>query len=601
MQTKELKTGTLHRSFLMDRAAIDEKNRTVPLSFSSEEPYQRWFGTEILDHSPGSVRLDRMKQTGPLLVDHDMREHVGVVEEISIDTDRTGRAVVRFGRSARAQEIYQDVIDGIRCNISVGYIIHRMVLEDPAADEEVYRAMDWEPLEISIVSVPADVTVGIGRSVDGDHMTVIEKTETEPESNDAPAPKLQEIKIMSEEKNIETPAVDPMDAVKSEQKRTADLLELAEAHGFQADVRNYISSGKTADQFMRHILDQKKAELTNTPNPAELDLTPTEVKTYSLMRAIKAASTGDWSKAGFERECSIAIQDQLGRDAKGFFVPFNVQKRELTAGTSTTGAEMVGTDHLAGSFIDALIEQSVIGQLGATFLPGLVGDVDIPAMGAATFSWIAEGADAALSTPATSSVALSPKTVAGAVELSRRFVKQSAPAAEMVVERILRAGAAEAIDAAVIAGSGVAGQPTGILSTTGVNTQAVAAAGSPTWAELVGFETAVAVDKALRGKLAYLTTPGVRGTCKTTAKDAGSGLFLWEKNEINGYPAVATTNVSANGIIFGNFEDIYIGMWGVLDLMVDAYTNAASGGLVLRAFQDVDCGIGHAVSFCKNA
>jgi HK97 family phage major capsid protein len=242
-----------------------------------------------------------------------------------------------------------------------------------------------------------------------------------------------------------------------------------------------------------------------------------------------------------------------------------------------------------------------MGKLGATFLPGLVGDVDIPALGAATFGWLTEDADAADSTPASRSVALSPRTIGGAVPMSRRFVKQSSPAAEMVVERLLRRGAAAAIDQGIIQGSGAAGQPRGIVNAVGVNTEVIAVAGQPSWADIVNFETAVATDEALAGKLAYLMAHGVKGHCKVTTKDAGSGRFIWEADSVNGYTAIASNLVPANGIIFGNFEDVYVGLWGTLDINPDAATKAASGGLVLRVFQDVDCGFGNAVSFCVNA
>ena len=125
MKSKQIKPGsTAHRAFAVDRAAINEDTRTVELAFASETPYERWWGIEILDLAARSVRLGRLSSGGPLLMDHDTRDQVGVIESIQIGADRVGRAVVRFGKSARAEEIYQDVKDGIRSNVSVGYAIH---------------------------------------------------------------------------------------------------------------------------------------------------------------------------------------------------------------------------------------------------------------------------------------------------------------------------------------------------------------------------------------------------------------------------------------------------------------------------------------------
>lgn len=336
-------------------------------------------------------------------------------------------------------------------------------------------------------------------------------------------------------------------------------------------------------------------------NPNKLGLSTKEKHSYSLIRAINAGMTGDWSNAGFERECSDLIEENLGVEARGFFAPLDIQRRELTAAGSTTGAELVGTDHLAGHFIDALFAESIVGQLGATFLQDLVGNADIPTMGPATFYHLAEGEDGTESTPTTGSVSLTPKTVAGAVAISYRAMKQTHPSAEAVVERILRRGAAAAIDQQIIQGTGLGNTPLGVLNTTGLNTVSVTTAGQPTWGEIVQFETAVEEDKALVGNLAYLMAPGVKGHCKGKSVDSGSGRLIWQDNLVNGYPAFSSPLMPANGVLFGNFEDLFVGLWGTLDILPDRLANAASGGVVLRVFQDYDCGIGHAGSFCKNA
>lgn len=155
---------TFRRTF--ETRALNSGDRTVELAFSSEAEVERSFGIEILDHSPSSVRLDRLRAGAALLVGHDRDDQVGVVESVSIDVDRRGRAVVRFGNSQRADEIFQDVKDGIRRLISFGYTVHNAVREGTRDGADVFRVTDWEPFEISIVSIPADVTVGIGRNAD---------------------------------------------------------------------------------------------------------------------------------------------------------------------------------------------------------------------------------------------------------------------------------------------------------------------------------------------------------------------------------------------------------------------------------------------------
>ena len=159
---------TFHRSFPIEADSISEESRTVNLAFSSEAEYLRSNGNEILDHSPESVVLDRMKDGAPVLVDHDPADHVGVVEKVSIDSDRIGRAQVRFGRSARASEIFQDIVDGIRRLVSVGYkVLETKSERDQMGDDPgAYRVVKWQPFEVSLVSIPADHSVGIGRNLE---------------------------------------------------------------------------------------------------------------------------------------------------------------------------------------------------------------------------------------------------------------------------------------------------------------------------------------------------------------------------------------------------------------------------------------------------
>jgi len=607
MPSKKIESGLLQRSFALDSREVDADSRTIELAFSSEtRDVERWFGTEILDHSPSAIRLGRLKNGGPLLLDHDHRDLVGVVEAVEIGTDRMGRAKVRFGRSGKADEVFADVQDGIRRHVSVGYRVHKMILESRSDDgDEVYRVTDWEPYEISLVSVPADPSVGIGRTagetfpiqIEDDSMT--KQVEQSGAEETRAAEKVNVEAIQNEIREREMSRIKELDSIGQRFARFGGA-ELA---------RKHISEGKSAEDLRAAILERlpKGEDVgSGTATPAtKLDLTSKEVQRYSLMRAIRAAEKMDWKGAEFELECSKDIADKLGREARGFFVPLEVQKRTSSDFTMTkaTTDELVGTDHLAQSFIEFLRPSSVVMSLGATTLPGLVGDVDIPAQaGTATFYWLADDGDVTDSQVDMRTVSLSPKTVAGSVPMSRRLLKQSAPSVEMLIQRDLAVGAGLAIDLAAIQGSASHNQPRGIVLTSGVKTQAIAAtSGVPTWAEAVGFESQVAGAHALMGSLAYVTTSPIIGGLKTTSKDSGSGLFLMEGGQMNGYQVVRRDGIAAKRIVFGNWSDVLIGMWGVLDVMPDRAAKAASGGLVLRVFQDIDVAVRHAESFCINA
>ncbi len=159
----------LQRAFEFDRTKIDEEKRTVVIGVSSEEPVERRFGMEVLGHNEDEIDMEFMSQgRSPLLLDHDATKQIGVVEEFGIDAENKRTvAKVRFSKNQMADEVYRDVLDGIRQNISVGYQVNSMAKEEEERDGvPVYRVNSWSPLEVSAVSIPADQSrlVGFARS-----------------------------------------------------------------------------------------------------------------------------------------------------------------------------------------------------------------------------------------------------------------------------------------------------------------------------------------------------------------------------------------------------------------------------------------------------
>lgn len=146
--------------------AVNEDDRTIEIAFSSDATIDRFWYQEILDHNTSSVRMERLNSgRAAVLMDHNHQDQVGVVSGATVDKDGKGRATVRMSRSARGQEIFNDIQDGIRGLVSVGYRIHDAVLERTGDDGDTYRITDWEPYEVSFVSVPADASVGVGRNL----------------------------------------------------------------------------------------------------------------------------------------------------------------------------------------------------------------------------------------------------------------------------------------------------------------------------------------------------------------------------------------------------------------------------------------------------
>lgn len=595
--TKQIKPGSrVTRALTFDRAAINEESRTVELAFASETPYERYWGVEILDLSAPSVRLGRLTAGGPLLMDHDSRDHVGVIESVQIGADRVGRAVVRFGKSARAEEVFQDVKDGIRQNVSVGYMIHKAVLVEQNEEQDTFRVTDWEPFEVSLVSVPADASVGIGRSADAES-----PIEFIP---------LQEKQIMSDINVEEVRA----EAVKSEQKRTQEIIAMGEqfkAYGADGVAAECLRNGKSVEETRAAIMTKIG---TRALPSADIGMTQEEARSFSFVRAINAlANPGDrraQEAAKFEREASDAFATKMGRAAQGFYVPVEVQKRDLLVGTAAAGGNTVATQLLAANFIDLLRNKMALTGLGAQFLTGLVGQIAIPRQtSGATAYWVAENGAPTESQQAFDQVTMTPKTVGAFTDVSRKLLLQSSMDVEGFVRNDLATVLALAIDLAGVNGSGASNQPTGILNTAGIGSVAGGTNGLiPTWANIVDLESAVAVANADVNALGYLTNAKVRGKLKQVSKVSGQNGFIWEDGMCNGYNTGVSNQVPSNltkgtasgicsAILFGNFADLIIGQWGGLDLMVDPYTGSTAGTVRVVALQDVDVAVRHAESF----
>jgi HK97 family phage major capsid protein len=596
----------------VDPGAIDAEGRRVRVAVSSETPVHRWFGQEILDHGPGAVRTQRLNLGAPVLHQHRMGEQVGVLEQWEIGSDRVLRAWLRFGRSRLAEEIWADIADGIRRNISVGYLIHRARAESKGPDagkddDEVFRIVDWEPVEVSTVSAGADPTVGVGRAFEapvGDRQMpeVIETTEGGRGAGGAAAGA-----AATQAPQAQAVARDGIAAaVDAERARTSEIAALGRRYGQREAADQAVSEGQSLDAFRALLLERLGAgnlPAGDPPPPARarapqvsaaaIGVSSGEVRQYRLMRAINAAATGDWRAAGFEREVSLAIAETVGREARGFYVPHEalLSRRDVEK-AANLGAELVATEVMAEAFIDVMRNRALIGQLGAVILPGLIGDMDIPRKTAgAGFYWLDEKDDVTLDDLALDTVALTPKTVAGALPVTRRMRKQSSLAVEQLLRDDLVAGIAVEIDEKVIAGDGTGNTPTGIVNATGVSAEEYPIGGMD-WASLVLMETDTRTANIVGpGSFAYLTTPGGLGEAKTAEKATGTAQFLMAGGQINGYRAEDSMNVPADSWIFGDFSQVFIGMWGVVDVQVDVAALAARDGLVVRVFQDMDCAL----------
>jgi len=674
----------LHRLLSLQGEALARAEKTkdgdlvVEVAFSSEEPYQRWWGIEILDHSETSIRLQRLNNGAPLLYNHNWNDLRGthVPRSVRIDNDRILRGKVQVTSVTQAgRDTIGLVQSGVLSKASIGYQIHHVIEQttqkgvnaerrldgrlfeqiltrqhslggggDLAAfrrslddqfgaferdpdEPTVYRVVDWEPLENSLVTIPADDTVGVGRG--SEEVTArVPRAEVQPADSaihrketsmsteaqlaaEAEAAKKKE----QEEKAAAAEALSrqrSMSAVDMEKGRKRAIENLCKANKLDDKYRDHwIGMGLSIEDVSDELLKllEERGRL-NPQSPARLGLSEPEAKRFSLARAIYATAEKDWKHAAFEAECSREIAKNLNRmnEPNKFFVPFEVlqrpaaqrERRDLTSGTGSAGGFLVSTDNIG--FIEMLRNRSVAFRMGVRRLSGLMGNVTVPRQSAAaTAFWLSTEATAITESQQTFvQMALTPKNVGAYTEISRQLLLQSSPAAEGIVTDDLAQVVALAVDLAVLEGSGASGQPTGISNTAGIGS---VTGTSIAYAGVLEFQTDVAGSNVMPQRGGYVTTPAVASLLMQRVKFTSTASPLWEGNiwdgSMAGFPAMSSNQPSAATMTFGDWQEAVVGEWGVLEVEVNPYANFPAGIIGVRAMYSMDVGIRRPFAFSR--
>ena len=600
------------------------KSRTFEFPFSSEQPVKRVFGNEVLSHEEGSADLVRLNDGAPFLYNHNPDKVLGVVESAYINpSDKRGYAKIRFSRSKFASEVLDDVKDGIYRGISFGYSIEKF-----EEMEDGLRAVSWIPHEVSLATIPADNSVGFGRSLieplQGNSINIEDKSPQE-EINSAVEPASPTVRTMEEstkETAVDTaPAVEidvnaeVQRAIDENNARTAEITTLCreyKQYGAEDIADALIRGNKSPNEAKAAILDlvKNKAEVNNTPirstdmiepKQSKEFLDKKEVKQFSFLRAINAlASPADkqaQEAAAFEREVSDEAAKRYGRPAKGIIVPNEVLKRDLNVGTAADGGNLVSTELLSGSFIEILRNKMAIMEAGVTMLTGLEGNISIPKQDGTTSAyWVGEGGAPTEGQQSFTQISMTPKTIGAFTDFTRRTLLQSSIDIEAFVRDDIAKKIALELDRTAIYGTGSSNQPLGLKDTSGIGSQSLTSFG--TFAEYIGMETDVAVANAEGGSMKYLINASARGALKSTEKASNTGMFVFDNNQINGYDAIVSNQLVNNDAIFGDFSQFIVGMWSGLDLTVDPYAGATAGTVRIIALQDIDYAIRQAGAFC---
>lgn len=603
------------------------------VSLSSEAPVERWFGTEVLSHDAGAVDMSRAGQGLNLLFNHDPEQPIGRIENLGVKDGKL-QGQLRFYSTDAGQNVKRMVDEGMR-EVSIGYRINSYEYEEGrngVADK--YTATNWTPMEGSIVSIPADNTVGVGRSANKTYPLQIRNLPNQGQL---------------EERSMSGSA----SAAPNGAKEVADIVRMANEHGMSERAAEWIEQGKTPSEVGLIILNERKTKPIAQPAAeVTIDLDAGDAKRYSYARAILVAAEAAEGKRRencLELEVSDELEKRMPQSYKrlgGIFMPTSLRNSNIQSeygkgatlseeqrakldmllragGSGTIDSqtanyikEVVFTQY-GGELINILRNIALTVRMGARVLTGLSSPVGFPRQTQdVTAQWVAEnsGSDVTGSNVKTDLVTLTPKTLQAATAYSRQLLVQSSVDVEAMVRESIAAAHALAWDKAALHGTGTSNQPTGIYNATGVSSHAFSS-GMPTYQDLLAMEDIVAEGNAYLGALGWLTRPKFASKAKGILEfNVNGSRKIWEgtilEGEMDGYVARATNQVRNDlgsgsneiGLIFGNWNDLLIGQFGgAMEMIVDPYTLKKQGLIELASFQMCDIAIRHPASFAVSS
>lgn len=621
-QTSSQDETSVTRSFCIERL-LDEttKEKLYRVSLSSETPVKDWpwAPPNVLVHEKSAVDLSGgLSERGlPLFLNHnayDIDGMLGRIVNLRLDNKRLVGDLRWSNANPEAAKIRAMVDEETITDMSIrAEPIKVERTEGSDGRVESVRWLRWRPIEGSVVGIGADQSIGIGRKNKISTPAQHAETQENPKMGDETAAAgvsaerssgaAQAVVIQAGQQQ-ENPG-----AVQMERDRRRAIENLCRANNFEDKykdhwIRSGLSFDKVTDDMLLMLEERGK---TNPQSASKLGLSRSEVQQFSFLRAIHACAEKDWSKAGFELECSRSVAQKLGRvsEPTKFFVPYEILqrevptvKRDLTTASPGTGGYLVATENQG--FIEILRNRSVAFRMGVRRLTGLQGNVTVPRQsGAATPVWLTtESSTSTESNQTFTQMALTPKTVSAYTEISRLLMLQSSPAAEGIVTDDLAQVVAIAADLSVLSGSGASGQPTGITNTSGVGSVAGTSLG---YAGVLEFQTDVATSNVQPARGGYVTTPAVAALLMARARFSNTDTPLWVGNiwdgSMAGFPAMSSNQVASATAIFGDWQEVVVGEWGVLEVDVNPYANFQAGIIGVRALYSLDVGVRRSFAF----
>lgn len=626
------------------------------IAFSSEQPYQRRFWDEqnqemvvldeILVHTPEAVDLSRLNNNAPLLFNHIFDNHIGVVCNARIDADNVGRALVKFSKHGTlANDIRNKVIEGTMEKISVGYDIKEYHIDYAKGQLIVTK---WEPFEISFVTVPADDTVGLNRSLNTitvnleakRDMTKEQIEEIKEEQESAPVeetpveenkePEVEEtqerqVEENKEDENLEdgkdaehpesvdddSSTVRETEEVKEEreaapveEEKTEEVAERSEEDELEIrEIARELNINEDDEEFKRALANKEitpEAFRTKALNKIATAQRNNEQikdskmeKTFDLNNVIRSLVDGA-ALGTHEAEYSAMAAGaamQRGRAARGgsVFVPAAALRAASEGNTKATLTAVTDEKLLTESYVEMLLPASCLGRLGVTVLSGLNSPVAVPKMTTSSvdaFGFVSENGEAPESKAEFANVKMAPKTFAGGNPISRQSLKTVPNIATLITDHINKAVRIK-LEQLILSDKENANGPAGLVKQLvdgGRVTKKAAFSYKDFLKEIAALTDAGVPAQAIKFAMSGATAAEL----ESTLKDNGVSGYIIENGKLAGYEVVTSGVIPAGHIVLGDFSGIMIGEWGGLELDMDDTTYRAQSAIVPRIWVDLD-------------
>ncbi|EES1677621.1 phage major capsid protein [Escherichia coli] len=625
------------------------------IAFSSTQPYQRQFWDEqnqemvvldeILVHTPEAVDLSRLNNNAPLLFNHNFDNHIGVVCNARIDADNVGRALVKFSKHGTlANDIRNKVIEGTMEKISVGYDIKEYHIDYAKGQLIVTK---WAPFEISFVTVPADDTVGLNRSLN----TITVNLEAK---RDMTKEQIEEIKEEQEPAQVEETPVEENKEPKVEETQERQVEENKEDENLEdgkdaehpESVDDDSSTVREAEEVKEEreaapIEEEKIEEVAERSEEDELeireiarelniddeelkralaikDMTPEAFrtkalnkiataqrnneqqikdskmeKTFDLNNVIRSLVDGDVLGAHEAEYSAMAATAtmQRGRAARGgsVFVPAAAMRAAAAGNTKADLTAITDEKLLTESYIEMLMPESVLGRLGVTVYSGLTAPTAIPKMTKSSvdaFGFVDENGAAPEGKAEFANVKLSPKTFAGGNPISRQSIKTVPGIATLITDHINQAVRIK-LEQLILSDKDNERGPAGLVKQL-VDASRVTKKAAFSYKDFLK-EIAALTDAGVPAQAIKFAMSGATAAeLESTLKDNGVSGYIIENGKLAGYDVVTSGVIPADHIVLGDFSGITIGEWGGLELDMDDTTYRAQSAIVPRIWVDLD-------------